>query len=350
MARLGLASLFPMDEIGYHGILPIIANAPRILKRMREAARLVVEADPDVLVIIDCPGFNLGVARRVRKARPSIAIVDYVSPTVWVWRPDRARWMSHFVDQVLAILPFEPEVHVKLGGPPCTYVGHPLIERLDRLRPAPGERPPLGAERPLFLVLPGSRRGEVKRLMKVFGETTRADRRRHGDRSRSRCRSCRGSPPRSGQRAESWPVQPTIVEGEAAKLAAFRRAHVALAAIGHGDARTGALRRADGRRLPRRSPGQAVQVRAIPDSIRSFSPTWSRGGNEIPEFLDGETTPERMAAALLPLFADTPERRVQVEAFGRLDALMAIEAGTPSSRAADVVLATAVGRGKNPAG
>ena len=145
MSRLGFASLFPMEDIAHHGITAVIANAPRILSRMSEAAKAAIAAEPDVLVIIDCPGFNLGVARRVRRRKASIPIVEYVSPTVWVWRPGRARWISGWVDQILAILPFEPNVHLRLGGPPCTYVGHPLIERLDILRPKSGERPDLGS-------------------------------------------------------------------------------------------------------------------------------------------------------------------------------------------------------------
>jgi len=130
MEAHGLKSLFPMHEIAYHGVSAIIVNVHRIIAKMQRTARAVVKADPDVLVIIDCPGFSLGVARRVRKWKPSIPIVEYVSPTVWVWRPGRARWISGFVDRILAILPFEPEVHKRLGGPPCTYVGHPLIQRL----------------------------------------------------------------------------------------------------------------------------------------------------------------------------------------------------------------------------
>ena len=172
MERLGFKSIFPMEEVALNGITEIIANAARIVTRQRQTAKAVVEANPDVLVIIDCPGFNLGVARRVRKARPSIPIVEYVSPSVWVWRPSRARRMARFVDQILAILPFEPEVHRKLGGPPCTYVGHPLIERLDVLRPAAGERPPLDRGEPIesSSILPGSRKNELKRLIEPFGE------------------------------------------------------------------------------------------------------------------------------------------------------------------------------------
>ena len=78
--------------------------------------------------------------RRVRQRAPGIPIVDYVSPSVWAWRPGRAPKMRAYVDHLLALLPFEPEAHGRLGGPPTTYVGHPLIERLDEIRPAPGER------------------------------------------------------------------------------------------------------------------------------------------------------------------------------------------------------------------
>jgi len=134
MERLRLSSMFPMRDINHVGATSIVANLPRIFNRMQQASRAIAGAEPDVFVMIDCPGFNLGVARRVRKKNPRIPIVDYVSPTVWVWRPRRAPRMARFVDHLLAILPFEPEVHERLKGPPTTYVGHPLIEKIDRLR------------------------------------------------------------------------------------------------------------------------------------------------------------------------------------------------------------------------
>ena len=108
---------------------------PMIIKRIRQTWRAAIAARPDVMVIIDSPDFTHRVARRVRRANPSIPIVDYVSPSVWAWRPGRARAMRRYIDHVLALLPFEPEAHRKLGGPPCTYVGHPLVEQIDELRP-----------------------------------------------------------------------------------------------------------------------------------------------------------------------------------------------------------------------
>ena len=336
----GLKSLFPMHEIAYHGVSAIIVNVHRIIAKMQMTAKAVVRADPDVLVIIDCPGFNLGVARRVRKWRPSIPIVEYVSPTVWVWRPGRARWTSGFVDRILAILPFEPEVHKRLGGPPCTYVGHPLVQRLDRLRPGPGERPALvDAERPTLVVLPGSRRNEIRRLTKPFGETVARLVATHGPldillpavpRLADEIRS----------RIAEWPVQPTIIVGEEEKYAAFRRAHLALAASG-----TVTLE------LALSGVPMVVAYRVDP-FVKPFKYTLARvnsfvlpnlitGTNEIPEFLDRESTPEKLSAALGRLLDDTPERRAQVAAFGRLDSLMALETGTPSGLAADIVIETA---------
>ena len=108
---------------------------PKIFRRIRETVDAVVSAKPDALVIIDSPEFTHRVARAVRARAPEIPIIDYVCPSVWAWRPGRARAMRAYIDHVLALLPFEPKVLGELGGPPCIYVGHPLIERLDELRP-----------------------------------------------------------------------------------------------------------------------------------------------------------------------------------------------------------------------
>src|SRR6266478_6064286 len=146
--------------------------ASRMRRRMsgnREAADAVIAAKPCSLVIIDSPDFTHRVARRVRAAAPHVPIVDYVSPTVWAWRPGRAAAMRRYVDHVLALLPFEPDVHRRLGGPPCTFVGHPLAEAVTTLRPSPQEAARRAAGPPLLLVLPGSRGGEVGRHLAVFG-------------------------------------------------------------------------------------------------------------------------------------------------------------------------------------
>ena len=126
MAAEGVPSLFPLGDLAIVGFSSIPAMLSKILRRIRQAADAVIAAKPDVLVIIDSPEFTHRVARRVRERAPGIPIVDYVCPSVWAWRPGRARAMRTYVDHVLALLPFEPKAMNELGGPPCTFVGHPL--------------------------------------------------------------------------------------------------------------------------------------------------------------------------------------------------------------------------------
>ena len=95
---------FPISDIAVMGVLPVLARLPTLLARIRQTAEAIVAARPDALVIIDSPDFTHRVARRVRKALPDLPIVDYVSPSVWAWRPGRARAMRAYVDCVLALL------------------------------------------------------------------------------------------------------------------------------------------------------------------------------------------------------------------------------------------------------
>jgi lipid-A-disaccharide synthase len=169
MTREGLAPLFPIEELSIMGFAAVIKQLPKILRLIRRTVDAVIATSPDILVIIDSPDFTLRVARRVRARDASIPIVDYVSPTVWAWRPGRARAMLRYIDHVLALLPFEPEAYQRLHGPPCSYIGHPLIEQLASLRPNVEEQARREAEPPVLLVLPGSRRGEIRHHLALFG-------------------------------------------------------------------------------------------------------------------------------------------------------------------------------------
>jgi len=348
MEQAGLRSLFAMHDIGLHGIGAVIASLPRLVLRMRRIAAEIVRANPDVLVLIDAPAFNLRVARLVRRRNRAIAIVDYVSPTVWAYHPGRAPWMARFVDQVMAILPFEPRVHSDLGGPPCVYVGHPLLERLDELRPDAGERRPIEeADRPVLVVLPGSRRGEIARLMDPFGAAVAGIAERFGDVEVVLPAIAR-LVDEIRVRAAAWPVRPRIVEGEEAKLAAFRRGHAALAASGTVTLELALAGvpmvvgyRLDAMSKPARRLVEARSVFKRFLSVRSIVlANLVLDAAVVPEFLDRECTPDRLCDALLPLLAPSPERTRQIAAFNRLDNLMAIERDSPSGLAADVVLET----------
>ena len=126
LVRQGLVPLFDASEIAVMGLAAVVADLPRLMRRIGETARAIVAESPDCLVTIDSPDFTLRVARKVRAANPSIPIIHYVCPSVWAWRPGRAPAMKPHVDQILCILPFEPDELQRLGGPPGTFVGHRL--------------------------------------------------------------------------------------------------------------------------------------------------------------------------------------------------------------------------------
>jgi lipid-A-disaccharide synthase len=339
MTAEGLASLFPLTDVAVMGILPVLARLPTLIDRIRRASAAIAAARPDALVIIDSPDFTHRVARRVRRALPDLPVVDYVSPSVWAWRPGRARAMRAYVDCVLALLPFEPEAHRRLGGPRCVYVGHPLVERLAELRPGDEEARRRAAKPPLVLALPGSRRSVIARLMADFGAAIAAAEREAGPfeivlptlpHVESDVRAL----------AALWPRPPRIVVGEAEKFAAFRSARAALAASGTvtlelalaGVPLVGAYRVSGVEALLR-------PLVTLPFSV--LLPNLALGEAAIPEFLQGDCRPEALATALAALVSDGPARSAQLAALDQLDARMRLADGRPpSAHAAAAVLET----------
>jgi lipid-A-disaccharide synthase len=341
MAAEGVASLYPIADLPIIGFSAIPRRLPKILRLMRLTVKAVVAKRPHVLVVIDSPGFTQGIARRVRAADPTIAIVQYVSPSVWAWRPGRARAMRAYIDHVLALLPFEPAVHQRLGGPPCTYVGHPLVEQVRNLRPNLEEARRRLAAPPVLLVLPGSRAGEIERLLGVFSDAVALVRDRLGSLEVVVATVPHLMDPIRTAMAR-WPLRARIVVESADKQAAFRTATVALAKSG-----TVTLELAlAGVPMIAAYKVTALEYLAVGRGILKRLPSiiltnLLLGENVVPELLQHNCTAEKLAAALLPLFGDTPERRRQVEAFSRLDAIMEVGSSVPAMRAADVVLAAA---------
>ena len=174
MTREGLASLFPLERYRRDG--PAVAaaapSAAACSRASTEPRAPRWRREPDCLVLIDAPDFTHRVARRVRRARPALPIVDYVSPTVWAWRPGRARAMRAYVDEVLAVLPFEPAAHAAARRPGLRLCRPSAASTASTtLTPTPAERQRARPRRRCCSSLPGSRRAEVARLMPVFGET-----------------------------------------------------------------------------------------------------------------------------------------------------------------------------------
>jgi lipid-A-disaccharide synthase len=297
-------------------------------------------AEPNVVVIIDSPEFTHPIARGIRRRRPSIPIVDYVSPSVWAWRPRRARKMRAYVDHVLALWPFEPDAHERLGGPPCSFVGHPLIERhpwIAALDPAPlAERLKLGPGKPVLVILPGSRTSEVSRLMQPFSDAV-ARLTEHGRDFEviipvvSKLRGL------IEKKLRDWPKQPHLVEDEEDKFRAFKLATVALAASG-----TVTLELA----LASTPMVVAYKVDAIMAPVlrrlikapSTVLPNLVLGEKAFPEFHQGDCTGGKLANALAPLLEDGPERARQLAALARIPAALQVPGFAPSEAAARIVL------------
>ena len=346
MEAEGLASIFPLSDVAVMGPGAILKRLGPIIRRVYQTIDAAIAFAPDVVVIIDAPEFTHAIARRIRKRRPGIPIVDYVSPTVWAWRPGRARAMRPYVDHILALLPFEPEAHARLGGPDCTYVGHPLAERIAAIRaidPQPlAERLGLDPARPVLIMLPGSRRSEVGRLLDVFRET-----------AAQLCATSRAPeiviPVVSSVREmieetlPRWPVQPHLVTGEDDKWSAFRLARVALAASGTVTlelAVAGAPMVIGYKVEPWVAP---LLRRMIKVEIAGLS-NLVLGEKVFPEFIQEACTPDALAAAVAELLVDGPARTRQLAALDEIPRRLAVPHRSPSDAAARIVLELAAGR------
>ena len=338
MAREGLMSLFPIEELSIIGLAAVVKELPKILGLIKETAAVVAEVSPDILVIIDSPDFTHRVARRVRAKNPQIPIVNYVSPSVWAWRPGRARAMRKYVDHVLALLPFEPEAYQRLRGPPCTYVGHPLTEQLSALRPNAQEAARRASPPPVLLVLPGSRRSEIRHHMEVFGQAA-GRLQQEGVAFELVLPTMPHLQEAVVEAVKGWPIQPQVVIGEQEKRAKFRIAHAALAKSGTvtlelalaGVPMVTAYRTGD---LEAWILRRAIKVNSV------ILANLVIGENVIPEFLQEDCTPEKLAGALRDVLSDSALRRKQLEAFGKIDGILSTGDQPPSVRAADIVLAT----------
>jgi lipid-A-disaccharide synthase len=338
MAREGLTSLFPIEELSIIGLAAVVKQLPTIVRKIRATTAAVIDASPDVLVIIDSPDFTHRVARKVRARDPSVPIVNYVSPSVWAWRPGRAQAMRLYVDHVLALLPFEPEAYQKLHGPPCSYVGHPLAEQANVLRPNAEEQKRRDEAPPVLLVLPGSRRSEVRHHMAIFGRALRRLK-EDGAEFELVLPTMPHLQDLVAAHVKGWSVQPRIVVGEQEKRAAFRIARAALAKSG-----TVTLELAvAGVPMVTAYRAGVAEAWILRRAIRVSSVILANlviGENVIPEFLQQDCTPEKLARALRDVLADSPARRRQIEAFGRIDQIMSTGNQPPSALAANIVLAT----------
>ncbi|MGR3716787.1 MAG: lipid-A-disaccharide synthase [Thermohalobaculum sp.] len=346
MAEEGLESLFDIIDLNVMGIAEVVPRLRPLMRRIRETAADVARAAPDALITIDSPSFGLRVAERVRARAPAIRTIHYVAPSVWAWRPGRARHMGRFVDHVLALLPFEPP-YMTAGGMGCDFVGHPVAGQ-----PAPPEaevaafrvRAGAAGGEPLLVLAPGSRKGEVRRMMPVFARTLARVAARRPD-LRVVVPVAETVVAEVAEAAAGLEPRPVLVlpeEGEAAKRAAFAAADLALATSGTvtlemaaagtpmvSAYRTSWLTAAIVRRLVRVDTANLVNL--------------VDGGGVVPEFLQERCASAGITPALLTLMEQPEARAAQLAAFGRVMAALGQGGEPPSVRAARSVL-EALGR------
>ncbi|SDA39596.1 lipid-A-disaccharide synthase [Mesorhizobium qingshengii] len=337
LQALGLMPLFDGSEIALMGLSAILRDLPRLMRRISQTAKTVAGEEPDCLITIDSPDFSLRVAKKVRAIDPAIPIIHYVCPSVWAWRPGRAVAMKPYVDHILCILPFEVKELSRLGGPPGTYVGHRLTHDPGVLGAARAQDLPrdLSGDRvKTLLVLPGSRRGEVHRLIGSFGETVSI--------LRARGHNLRLLLPTVPHVADlvrtsvaRWDERPEIILDPERKWQAFGKADAALIASG-----TVSLELA----LSGVPMISCYRFDPIMRMVQSLITVWSAALPNliadrpvVPESYNQYVRPHYLARQLEALLSDTAYRAWQKDGFDEVARRMATD--KPSGDiAADVVL------------
>ena len=337
MAPEALESLVPLAELAVMGVAEVLPRARRIFRRVRETAADITARRPDAVVTIDSSGFTWRVAQRLRRAGARVPLIHYVAPMVWAWRAGRARRMARWYDHLMVLLPFEPPYFTAVGLS-CNYVGHPVVESGADRGDGPGfrRRHGIAPEAPLLIVLPGSRAGEVGRLLPIFGEAVRLLAARHPG-LRVVLPTTETTAAAVEAAVKGWPLPVTVLRGPAEKNDAFAAGTVALAASG-----TVALELA----MARLAAVIAYRVNPLTHELlrRVLKVKYAHLLNLIldravvPELLQRDCTPERLADAVGRLIAEPALRAEQAAACA--DALKQLGYGglSPGLRAADEVL------------
>jgi lipid-A-disaccharide synthase len=333
MAGEGMSSLFPIADLSVMGIFEVAPRIPRLLRRLRQTAKAIQDMRPDVVVSIDAPSFSTGVWRRLPAGRPKL--IHYVAPTVWAWRPGRAKKFARAIDHLMCLLPFEPP-YFEREGLPATFVGHPVIESGADAGDGAAFRVRHGiaADARVLCVLPGSRRGEVRRMLAPFAETAAILARRFPNLTIA----LPTVPAVAAEvRSRAFSVRAVVVEGDTEKYDAMAASDAALAASGTVSLEL-ALARVPTIIAYRINPLTYGVVRRMVkvDYVSIANLLLERPA--VPELLQAECRPDRLADAVARLMEDEAARAAQIAAFGEAMRMLGAGATPPSERAARVVL------------
>ena len=334
MQESGLTSLFPMRELALMGLLEVVPRLVRLRERLRQTVADIAKRMPDVVVTIDSPGFTLRVLRTIAPLR--IPRVHYVAPQVWAWREGRVKHYPGLWDQLLCLLPFEPAFFAG-HGLPATFVGHPVLES----GAGDGDGHAFRASNGIapgdcvVTIMPGSRRTEVSRLLPVLGETL--------------ARIPRpivpvvpvAAPVAEAVRGATggWPVKPILVTTTDDKHDGFAASAAALTKSGTSTLEL-ALARVPMIVTYRVNPLTALLARHLVKVKYASLLNLLAEREVVPELIQEDCRPDRLAAALDGLLSDPGVASAQVQGFEEPLAALAPAGGlAPSEAAADAVLA-----------
>jgi lipid-A-disaccharide synthase len=350
----GLDVLFPTADISVMGFAEVVPHIPRIMRRMRQATAAVAATRPDALVTIDAQVFSAMLARRAKRAAPDTALVQYVAPTVWAWKPWRAAKAAKIYDRMLTLLPFEPPYFERVGLE-ADYVGHPVVERVASLADdAPRAlRDTLGIapDAPVLLVAPGSRQSEISRLLDPFGEAALLLSQRLPG-LQVIVPVAEGVADRVERTVSGWDVPVHLMraggmsaeEAEHRKFAAFGAADLALVASGTVALEVAAMGTPMivGYRV--RKSSEWLVRRLV--NVRSFTlVNLMVGRKAIPELLQERCTGPRLADALMAVLEDSTDQHA---AFEEAFATFGDTGAPPSTRAARGVLTAIAQKKRQP--
>lgn len=335
-AKAGVTSIFPMSDLSVMGLTEVLPKLPTIMGRIKQTVQEIVQTKPDVIVTIDAPDFSFRVAKKIKKLNPNIPIVHYVAPSVWAWRPGRAKKISRFIDHLLCLLPFEPKYFTDVGLD-ATFVGHPVIE--SKIGGGDGEdfrkRHSISEFAPLLMVLPGSRAGEISRLLPVFSETL-AKLKNSYPQIEAAVVTLSTTHEKVSRAAKDWPVK-TIVVGEREKADAFAASDVALAASG-----TVALELAMAE-LPsviayKMAPLTAFFAKRLIKARFANIVNLVLDRPAVPELLLENCNSDMLATEISKLFDSQNARASQRKAYSEAMVMLGSGIISPGNRSADVVL------------
>jgi len=341
MRAVGFDAWHDIAELSVMGLAEVLRHLPRLLRLRKSLAERLTALEPGVFIGIDAPDFNLGLEKRLKQA--GIRTVHYVSPSIWAWRENRARKIGESADRVLCLFPMEPAIYAR-HGVDARFVGHPLADRfaLGPDRDAARKEIGLDAEAPVLAVLPGSRLSEIRRLGSIFLDAAqRVAAELRGlqiviPAANERCRReletiLNPAEPRTGSQGARTP-NPVLLDGQAHR--AMVAADVVLLASGTAALEAMLAKRpmVVGYRIAPFTHAVVKGLGMLKTNVYSL-PNVLAGQPLVPELMQDDCTPERLADAILGLFRDTDRRGELVHEFERMHLSLHTGGGAAASAA-----------------